>query len=175
MDQFRNSSAGRPRSLSPGGATGGAASDPAATAIGTIAPVGVPHPHKQRPDIKPWIRRDPIPQSVKEEVIRKAKAERVAFVQHVVAAPFRMLWRLTRSPQRASDGGNASPLVSEQDRIVRAAKIDRERARGQLLATVFALPNAILGRRRAASGERAAAVDGAGIASPVSDRSAETR
>ncbi len=111
MDQFRNSDAGRPRSLSPGGATGGAASDPAATAIGTMAPVGVPRPHKQRPDIKPWILRDPIPQSVKEEVIRKAKAERVAFVQHVVAAPFRMLWRLTRSPQRASDGGNASRLA----------------------------------------------------------------
>ena len=176
MDETRSSSANRPRSLAPGEAASCPLSDPTPSALGKLEQdPEIPRPHNPRTPVEPWLQREPIPQSIKEELIRKAEAERAAFIQDVLAAPRRTLWRLVRSPKPAIGERNARLLGSDHDRGLCEARVDREQARGLLPAAVFALPNVILGRRRASSVEPAAATEAADIPSPATDQSGETR
>jgi hypothetical protein len=101
-----------------------------------------------RMPVTPWIARDPIPYAIKEAIRRRAEAERTAFIHDVVALPFRSLCRLALPSKAAAVERRSLLLGPDHDRTLREAMLDRERARGQLLAAIFALPVLILGRWR---------------------------
>jgi hypothetical protein len=137
----------------------------------------------KRPHVTPWIARDPIPQAVREATVRQAAAQRAALIQHVLAAPLRGLRRLAHPPgqhplDRAIAERNTGLLGPGHERALSAAVLERERARAQLLATVFALPGLILGRRHVSAPgsamQRPAATEGTRVPSPAIDRSDET-
>src|SRR5258708_3380103 len=137
----------------------------------------------KRPRVTPWITRDRIPKAVGEAATRQAAAEGAAVIQHVLAAPLRGLLQLAHPPGPAIGERRTGLLGPDHERTLSAAIAERERARAQLLATVFALPGLILGRRRVSAPgsvapgsamQRPAATEGTSIPSPAIDRSGET-